>query len=176
MNQSPTVEVDSSASAIVNPKANDNLVIVGGLACKGDRHSEVEPFRGTLLPSHHLTASHSVGCFSPPKTTASPSPTANAANHNNNNENIDDDAKVNGETNNDTTQKQQQQHHRINQIRHHHRGAASSAQDLSSTTNAASSSLSASASCSNGVVEGIQLSAKLRESMFTVKEETSRKI
>ena len=175
MNQSPTVEVDSSASAIVNPKANDNLVIVGGLACKGDRHSEVEPFRGTLLPSHHLTASHSVGCFSPPKTTASPSPTANAANHNNNNENIDDDAKVNGETNNDTTQKQQQ-HHRINQIRHHHRGAASSAQDLSSTTNAASSSLSASASCSNGVVEGIQLSAKLRESMFTVKEETSRKI
>ena len=175
MNQSPTVEVDSSASAIVNPKANDNLVIVGGLACKGDRHSEVEPFRGTLLPSHHLTASHSVGCFSPPKTTASPSPTANAANHNNNNENIDDDAKVNGETNNDTTQKQQQ-HHRINQIRYHHRGAASSAQDLSSTTNAASSSLSASASCSNGVVEGIQLSAKLRESMFTVKEETSRKI
>ena len=175
MNQSPTVEVDYSASAIVNPKANDNLVIVGGLACKGDRHSEVEPFRGTLLPSHHLTASHSVGCFSPPKTTASPSPTANAANHNNNNENIDDDAKVNGETNNDTTQKQQQ-HHRINQIRHHHRGAASSAQDLSSTTNAASSSLSASASCSNGVVEGIQLSAKLRESMFTVKEETSRKI
>ena len=133
------------ASAVVDPNAE-----VGGLVCKGDRHSEVEPFRGTLLPSH-LTASHSVGCFSP-QTAASSDPqadggeveTENSAGNNNNNNH----------------------HHRLSHLRHHHRGGgagtgSSSAQDLTMMTGSM-------AATSNGVIEGLELSAKLRESMFTV--------
>ena len=132
------------------PAAGDPNAEVGSLVCKGDRHSEVEPFRGTLLPSH-LTASHSVGCFSPQTASSDPPvdgegvETENSAGNNNNNDH----------------------HHRLSHLRHHHRGGgagtgSSSAQDLTMMAG------STAAATSNGVIEGLELSAKLRESMFTV--------